>query len=130
MAQSTPTTYNGIGVPIIQPPIAKTADYALGAKDAGGFFTNRGATGTVIFSLPGPTTVPAGTFYDFYGMVAYTLTISAVTALMVTFNNAAATSISFQTSSELIGGGARLVNDGTSWLAILLVGEAQTVTVA
>ena len=130
-AQIDPTT-SGLIVRAFQsfiaaPTVARTANYTVGsvATDTfGTIFTNRGAAGAVTFTLPAPT---AGAYYFFAGVVAQTLTISAGSAIAVTVNNAAATSIAFSTASQQIGSFAVAVADGSSWLLVNLSNNAATV---
>ena len=39
-------------VSVIQAPVAKTADYTVTTSDVGKLFSNLGASGTVVFTLP------------------------------------------------------------------------------
>jgi hypothetical protein len=107
--------------------VAKTANYTIGtvATDVvGTIFTNRGAAGAVTFTLPSPT---AGAYYFFAGIVAQTMTISAGSAIGVTVNNAAATSIAYSTASQQIGSFAVAIADGSSWLLINIGTNTATV---
>ena len=107
--------------------VAKTANYTVGtvATDvAGTIFTNRGAAGAVTFTLPSPT---AGTYYFFASVVAQTMTVTAGSAIAVTINNAAATSIAFSTASQQIGSFAVAIADGTSWHLVNLSNNTATV---
>lgn len=107
--------------------VAKTANYTVGtvATDVvGTVFTNRGAAGSVTFTLPSPT---AGAYYFFAGIVAQNLVITAGSAIAVTVNNAAATSITYSTASQQIGSFAVAIADGTSWLLVNLSNNTATV---
>lgn len=111
---------------------AKTSAYTITAADSGKILTNRGASGSVTFTLP---TVAAG--FDGVDVTimavvaAQNVVIAAQTAgQIITFNDAAADSITISTASEIIGAAVRCVCDGTSWLCILLVNESTTVTIA
>lgn len=125
-------TTNGLIVRAFQSFIAtatsaRTANYTVGsfATDViGTIFTNRGAAGPVIFTLPAPT---AGQYYFFAGVVAQTMTITAGSAIAVTINNAAATSISFSTAGQQIGSFAVAIADGTQWLLVNLSNNSATV---
>ena len=106
---------------------AKTANYTVGtvATDTfGTVFTNRGASGAVTFTLPTPT---SGAYYFFAGVADQNITITAGSAIAVTVNNAAATSIAFSTSSQKIGSFAVAIADGTQWLLVNLSNNAATV---
>ena len=107
--------------------VARTANYTVGstATDAiGTVFTNEGAAGAVTFTLPAPT---SGAYYFFAGMVAQTLTISAGSAIGVTVNNAAATSIAYSTASQQIGSFAVAIAVGNRWLLVNISTNAATV---
>lgn len=102
------------------PYVPKTADYTIvtGTDPSGTVFTNRGATGTVIFTLPAPSQGIAGTVYHFLGIADYTVTVKTATAdTLITKNDLTADSLSFQTAGELIGARMSAVCDGTSWIA-------------
>ena len=61
------------------------------------------------------------------------MTITADTAdTMVTFNDDAADSVAFSTSSEKVGGAAFVFSDGSKWMVQLMTydGADQAVTVA
>lgn len=143
----TPSTYQTLGMPIGRdglipglnsdgqiPDIAykvnvqaKVAAYTLLARESGGIFTNRGATAAVTFTLP---TAATGLNYTFFAIADFDILVLA-TGIVVAFNNVAADSVTFTTTSQLIGGGFKVVCDGTSWLAMGLLGsDAQVITVA
>lgn len=109
---------------------AKTAAYTITAADSGKVLTNRGAGGSVTFTLP---TVAAG--FDgvdvlIVAVADQAVVVSAQTAGQIAaFNDATANSVALQTSSEIIGGGFRCICDGTSWLVLPMTEETQTVTV-
>lgn len=86
--------------------VPKTADYTIKPPmdSAGTIFTNRDASGTVIFTLPAPGLQMLGEWYEFHGIADQTLTVAAATAGdIVTKNDAAANSVSAQTAGEKIG---------------------------
>lgn len=111
--------------------VAKTADYTLkpDVDQSGTVFTNRGATGTVIFTLPTPGTRCKGWFYKFLGIADFTIRVDTPVAdTMITFNDIAADRVSLQTGGQLIGGELELFCDGTSWIArCCSVGHTMTV---
>lgn len=113
---------------------AKTADYTIvtGTDPSGTLFTNRGAAGTVIFTLPAPSAAIKGVFYSFAAVVAaQTVTVKTATVdTLITFNDLTADSVSLQTSGEIIGGMLRAICDGTSWIVFGDSGAAHTYTVA
>lgn len=114
---------------------AKVADYAiLSASDASGtVFTNRGAAGTVIFTLPAPAQAIAGVYYDFVTVVAQIMRVATAAAdTLISDNDATADSLS---TTARIGVSMRVFCDGTSWIAtetstIPAAAFAQTGTVA
>lgn len=103
---------------------AKTADYtilsgfgALG-DPSGTIFTNRGAAGTVNFTLPAPVAQLAGTFYEFTGIADFTILVKTATPdTLVALNDIAADSVSMATAGLKIGGHMRVLCDGTQWVA-------------
>lgn len=110
--------------------VAKTAAYTVLANDSGTIFTNQGATASVTFTLPA-TADGNGLVYFFYNcedqnMIVASGTVDTMTAL----NDVAADSVALQTTSLKIGGGFMVFGDGTSWHAVPLVHDTQTVTVA
>jgi hypothetical protein len=109
--------------------VAKTADYTVTTSDIGTLFTNRGAAGAVNFTLP--ATPYKGFRVGFYAVADQNLVVTAGTAdTMVTFNDATADSVAFQTSSEIIGGMFEVVGDGTGWLVLpRLAADSQTITI-
>lgn len=115
--------------------VAKTANYTiLSASDPSGtVFTNRGAAGTIIYTLPAPSLALAGVYYDFLTIVAQIITVATATVdTLITDADAAADSLS---TTARIGVALRVYCDGTSWIAVLASGVpaaafAQTGTVA
>lgn len=113
--------------------VAKTAAYQIVPKDIGKIFTNTGATAAVTFTLPPVADLTAGWWCKFFITVDFAVTIASYGSAdnIAGLNDAAADSIAFSTSNEIIGAGAEFVWDGTQWLAFLnLGGDAQTPTVA
>lgn len=110
--------------------VAKTADYTVTAADRNTLFTNSGAAGAVVFTLP--ATAALGLEYWFYVETDQTVTVTAGTAdTMIVHNDIAADSISFQTSSEKVGGALHVRGNGSKWVVTLSLGfESQTVTIA
>jgi hypothetical protein len=110
---------------------AKTADYTVvtGTDASGTVFTNRGASGAVIFTLPAPSQAIAGVFYDFLGVADQDVTVKTATVdTLLTKNDAAADSVAMSTSGEKIGGAMRFVCDGTAWIGFgIAVGHTFTV---
>lgn len=106
---------------------AKTADYTVTIEENGTCFTTVGASGAVNFTLPA---ISEGPFiYYFFNAVGQNMVITAETAASaISFNNAAASTLTFSTASNLIGASALALCDGTS-LFIINISEA-TGTVA
>lgn len=103
---------------------AKTADYAIlspatNAGDASGtIFTNRGAAGAVVFTLPAPVPSLAGVWYEFLGHADQSFTLQTATAdTLIVVNDVAADSLAVSTASHKIGAHMRAVCDGISWFA-------------
>lgn len=109
---------------------AKTADYTVLDSDNGTIFTNSGAAGAVIFTLP--ATAKRGLEFTFNVVADQSVTVTAGTAdTLIAFNDLAADSIAFSTAAEKIGGTIRIVGDGSKWIAQVGLGaETQTPTIA
>lgn len=124
-----PPLYHGIGSGAVKMEV-KTADYTVTAADSGTIFHTAGATAAVNFTLPA---ISAGPFrFAFLVGADQNLTVTAATAdTIITFNDVAADSVAFSTSSEKIGGSIEVFCDGTYLYALPhLASEAQTVTIA
>lgn len=87
--------------------VAKTADYSVSAaldRDDT-IFTNRGASGAVVFTLPSPTRGYLGARYHFRSVVDQNLTVAgAANGDIVTLNDQAANSVAMSTANQKIGG--------------------------
>lgn len=105
-----------LGVPVI----AKTSNYSILASDIKTRFTNAGASGTVVLTLP---TAVAGMVYAFYVLAAQTLTITAGTG--ATIRNAASVSSSAGTASASTVGNVIVLTavSSTSWITESVVGS-------
>lgn len=105
--------------------------YTVLPTDNGTFFSNEGAGGNINYTLPA---IQKGLQFSFYAEAAGTVTVTAGTAnTLVTYNNAAASSVALSTSAKIVGGEFRVrANfDATKWLVeVLLANIAQVVTVA
>lgn len=119
--------YGQIGLIAYTPKVhVKTADYTVLASESGGIFTTTGATGAVNFTLPAISDGPY--VYYFLNGVGQNMVITAETAdTIVTFNDAAADSLTFSTAGNLIGAAVMVVCDGTTLFAINL--SVNTLTV-
>jgi hypothetical protein len=108
--------------------IPKTANYTVNtANDNNTHFTTTGAAGAVTFTLPA---VAKGARFRFTNTVGQNMTVAGPAGTLVTFNNAAATSVTYSTAGQLIGGTIEIVanDDGTKW--IVIPHGANTITVA
>jgi hypothetical protein len=86
--------------------LPKSASYTIRwpFDSSGQEFTNRGATGTITFTLPTPKRDLLGVYYRFRGVADYAFTVaSAAAGDIVTKNDASANSVSASTGGELIG---------------------------
>lgn len=77
-------------------------------------FTNRGAGGSVTFTLPAGG-ARIGLEFEFLGVADQTIIVSAGAGKGVAFNNAACASLAAQTGGQKIGALITATWDGTSW---------------
>lgn len=122
-------TKNGSAFPIgsVWPTATKTANYTCTAADSGTWFNTKGAGGTVVFTLPAVAT-SAGYHYRFTAGANQIVTVTAPAGTLVTYNSAAATSVS--TGTVNIGHGFEVVCDGSFWYANALMYVTANTTVA
>lgn len=118
---------------LTQRTIAKTAAYTVVyPMDAPGtIFSNMGASGGVTFTLPAPSLALLGVGYEFRGIAAQAITVTAPGATpCISKNNAACTSLAASTGGELIGAAIRAVCVKASATAYkwLVSGEAVGIT--
>lgn len=86
--------------------VAKLANYTIRYPfDSGGqVFTNKGATGTITFTLPTPNRNVFGVPYSFQVVADYAVTVAGAAAGdILTKNDATANSVSASTAGELLG---------------------------
>ena len=109
---------------------AKTASYSVVEADSGKFFTTEGASGAITFTLPAVGT--SGLFFSFYNAEDQNMIVASVAGDdMVAFNDVAADSVAFQTTSEKAGSRIDVVSDGTKWMtSVFLAAETVTPTIA
>jgi len=107
----------------------KTTSYTIVSKDFGTIFTTRGG-GAVTFTLPAASAENRGEYVLFINVANQNMTVAGSSGGLVVFNNAAATSIAFQTGSEKIAGAFLALSDGTSWIVLPIATETQSVAVA
>lgn len=112
------------------PEVAKTADYQVLARDNGTPFTNRGATGSVTFTLP---KIAANYRFLFRVVADQAVTVASKEGSnVVAMNNAAASSVAFSTGGQQIGGCVVVQSsqDGTLWYVENASAGTNTITVA
>lgn len=98
--------------------IVKTASFTANARETGTFFTFVGTTAAVVATLP-VLVVGTSWIYEFFNGTDQNMTVTAGTAdTAITFNDLAADSVAFSTSSEKIGGQITAFTDGTNLFII------------
>lgn len=107
-----------------------TTTYTLTAAQSGSFIHNAAMTAATTLTLPAISTGPF--WFRIIQGAGYAITVTSVVAdTIITFNDVAADSVTFSTSSEIIGGSYEVICDGTYLFVIpVLASEAQTVTIA
>lgn len=117
---------------LIRKIAAKTASYQIVPADIGTMFTNRGAAGSVTFTLPVVADIPTGWWCRFFVAAnqAVVIASSGSSDNITTFNDLTADSITIDTSAERIGFGCELVWDGTGFDTFLFPYETQTIVIA
>jgi len=108
---------------------ASTATLLVG--ESGSMITTEGSAGAVTLTLPAVAS-STGVHYWFVNAEDQNMIIAAPADTMVTFNDVAADSVAFSTSSEKVGGAAFAYCDGSKWMMQLMTydGADQAVTVA
>ena len=108
---------------------AKTANYTVLVSDVGTLFTTTGNAAPITFTLPA-LAIGLGPF-DFLNTVDQNMIVAAPAGKLITFNNAAATSVAFQTASNKIGGRARFwCNVAGTFYYMENLSPGNTITVA
>lgn len=108
--------------------VAKTANYTVVAgTDSGTHFTTTGNAGAIVFTLPA---VAKGNRFRFTNTVGQNMQVAGPAGTLVTFNNAAATSVTFSTAGQLIGATVDIVADETGAKWIVMPRGSNTMTVA
>lgn len=100
---------------------AKTAAYQLTVNDNGKVFTNRGAGGSVTFTLPPTTGLNVGFNARFFACVTnqnLVIASSGSSDDIVAYNDIGADSITFSTSAKIAGASVMVIWDGTGWLCV------------
>jgi len=115
----------------LKPVLAHASSASLTIGESGACITTEGSTGAVTLTLPAVAT-SKGVHYWFVNAEDQNMIIAGPADTLVTFNDVAADSVAFQTSSEKVGGGAFAYCDGSKWMIQLMTydGADQAVTVA
>lgn len=99
-----------------QPVEAKTAAYSVKERDGGKLFTNRGASGSVTFTLPSVTSHLKGFWCEFATVAAQAIVISAGGGdKLVVHADATADTV---TTAATIGQHFKVICDGTGWIVV------------
>jgi hypothetical protein len=106
----------GLTPQLYEAPVAAPASRAILPGEVGSILTTRGAVGAVTLTLPAVAAVPAGWNIKIVNVADQNLIVNVAVASIVTFNNAAATSVAFSTVGQRIGGSFEIISDGTSYL--------------
>lgn len=88
-----------------------STNYTVKPEDTGKLLVGTKSGGTITFVLPAATTAKGCTWH-FIQTKAQNMLISDPTGVMVCKNNATATLVKFDTSTELIGAAAMVICDG------------------
>lgn len=100
--------------------VAKTAAYTVNASvdRSGTVFTNRGATGSVTFTLQAANSGLKGYWYEFRVHADQSLIVAAAAVnTLATVGDATADNVGFQTTGARVGRSIIAKCDGTSWFA-------------
>ena len=103
--------------------LSLTADTTLTEANSGSIINNQADANAITITLPAQA---KGLNFIFSVVEDQTFTISTTANTMVVFNDVAATTIAFSTSSEKAGGAFFVYSDGTNWIAHEMVSEGQT----
>ncbi len=109
---------------------SKTANYTLVPSDNFSEFDNLGASGAVTFTLP---PIANGYSFGFHVLANQNVLITSNEGgNVVALNNASASTVAFQTGSQLIGGGFLIFSNpaGTKWIVEGNSAGVNTVTVS
>lgn len=105
---------------------AKTADYTVLPGDIGKTFTNRGASGTVTFTLPLSGAALKGWWCEFHTCAAQAIAVSSNAAdTLIVHADLTADTI---TTAATIGQHIKVVSDGTGMMVITMPSAATTAT--
>lgn len=124
---------SGTRQPGLNKEVVTTAGTTLtiGPSDAGKVFSNLGNTGNIAYTVQSAALFRPGDQITVLSADDGTTTVSFTAGQLITFNNAAATSVALSTSSEIIGGGFIFTClSAAKWHVLVCCEETQTVTVA
>ena len=119
------------GVPHRQMRVeAKAASYSVLVRDSGTLFTTRGASGSIVFTLPALAD-SLNCHYWFFALEDQNMAVvSAEGNNMIASGDIAASTVAYQTSNEIVGGVFYVVNSGTQWLVFPhLADNGQAITI-
>ena len=106
---------------------SQTANYSITAGESGTIFNNQAATGAVTFTLHAQV---AGFWCIRSSVEDQDVIIAADTVdTLAAFNDIAADNIAINTSNEKVGAGVLIYSDGTNWVAMELMHDAQTAAI-
>lgn len=113
-----------------QQQVSKTGNYTVLATDIGTLFDTTAAAGAVTFTLPVLANVAFPWAAWFYNVVGQNMAITAPAGKLIAINNAAGTTCTFSTASQLIGSFALvfLNQAGTFYHVANLGGTTATIT--
>ncbi len=109
---------------------SKTAAYSVLSTDNFTIFDNTGAVGSVTFTLPA---IANGYCFGFRVVANQNVIVASNEGgNMIALNNATASSVAFQTGSQLIGGAFMIYSNpaGTKWIVENISAGTNTITVA
>lgn len=108
--------------------VTKAADYTVVAADNGTLFHTTGAAGAVTFTLPAVATCK-GLRFGFFNVADQNMTVaSAAAGGLITFNNAAASSVAYSTAGNKIGAYTEVIGlSATKWMVFHLCKHTLTV---
>lgn len=110
-----------------QPIKNLAAAYTPTSEDTGTLFTLSGA---MTFTLPAAAARYKNVYYELVVIADVTCVVAAANAgELIMFNDVAANSFTWSTSSEKVGAACKLICNGVSWIVILMTEETQTTTV-
>lgn len=112
--------------------ITKTASYTVQARETGTVFVTTGATAAVVFTLPAISASYPFVFTFINGADVDMTVATGTVDTLVAYNDLAADSIAFSTSSEKIGGVVDIWSNGVSVFGAVRTSDPryQTATLA